>query len=187
MNSREIVGRFDEGRVRGDAPTGPPIACQQFVGKYRGTVINNIDPMGKGRIMASVPDVQGVIPGTWASPCLPPGSQYTPMIGSGVWIEFEQGDPDHPIWTGSIAGSVIDLPLASKVTPPGVPQTTIASPVGQNSVTVSDSPATGVMIKGPGAMLITMNSAGIAITNGAGASITMVGATITITGTILVT
>jgi hypothetical protein len=185
MSTTESLGRF-ESRVRGDAPTDPPVSCQQYIGKYRGTVINNVDPLGKGRIMASVPDVQGVIPGTWASPCLPHGSQVTPMIGSGVWIEFEQGDPDHPIWTGAIAGTVIDLPVAAKLTPPGVPQTTIASPIGQNSITVSDSPTTGVIIKGPGAMLITMNAAGITLANGT-SSIVITPAGIAITGLVTVT
>ena len=79
-------------------------------------------------------------------PCLPGAGINTgvftvPQIGSGVWIEFEQGDPDRPIWTGAIAGGPLDVPVATNVTPPGVPQTTIAGPVMQHSITVSDSPA----------------------------------------------
>ena len=66
-------------------------------GKFRGTVINNVDPMQIGRIQAMVPAVAGFLPGTWAMPCLPlsginAGVFTVPMPGSGVWIEFERGD-----------------------------------------------------------------------------------------------
>jgi len=173
-------------RVSGDAEPGGGAACQQFFGKYRGTVVNNVDLERRNRIMAIVPDVSSVIPSSWAEACMPPGHAYTPMIGAGVWIEFEQGDPDYPIWTGCIAGSAIDVPMAAKITPPGVPQTTVASPVTQHSITVSDSPATGIMMQTPGAARISMTDAGgIIITNGA-ATISMQGPTITISGIIKV-
>ncbi len=42
-----------------------------FYGKYRGTVMNNIDPLLIGRIQAIVPDVAGFIPSSWAMPCVP--------------------------------------------------------------------------------------------------------------------
>ena len=173
-------------RVHGDAETGGGIACQQFIGKYRGTVVNNIDLEHKNRIQAIVPDISSVIPTSWAEACVPPGHAYTPMIGANVWIEFEQGDPDYPIWTGCFPGSIIDVPLAANFTPPGVPQTTISSPVTQHSITVSDSPTTGIMMKTPGTTMITMTDAGgIIITNGV-AAISMQGPTITITGNIVV-
>ena len=44
---------------------------KKFYGKYRGTVVNNVDPMQIGRIQAIVPDVSGLIPTSWAMPCLP--------------------------------------------------------------------------------------------------------------------
>ncbi len=173
-------------RVRGDQQPGGGIGCQQFLGKYRGTVVNNIDLERRNRIQAIVPDISSVIPTSWAEACMPPGHAYIPMIGAGVWIEFEQGDPDYPIWSGSIAGSAIDVPLAANLTPPGVPQTTIASSVTQHSITVSDSPATGIMLKTPGVTMISMtDGGGIIITNGA-AAISMQGPVITITGTIVV-
>ena len=40
-------------------------------GKYRGTVVNNVDPEQIGRIQVTVPDVAGFLPGSWAMPCLP--------------------------------------------------------------------------------------------------------------------
>ena len=43
-----------------------------FYGLYRGTVENNIDPMGLGRIVALVPDIGGKAPLGWAMPCSGP-------------------------------------------------------------------------------------------------------------------
>jgi Type VI secretion system/phage-baseplate injector OB domain len=76
----------------------------RYYGIYRGTVINNIDPMQIARIMVSVPDVGGITPSTWAMPCVPisgkqMGTFMVPQIGSGVWVQFEGGDPDFPVWT----------------------------------------------------------------------------------------
>ena len=40
--------------------------ANRFFGKYRGTVLNNIDPLNIGRIQAMVPDVGGLLPASWA-------------------------------------------------------------------------------------------------------------------------
>lgn len=82
------------------APTQGP-----FYGKYRGIVRDNADPLQLGRVTAEVPAVLGGEPTGWAWPCAPyagdgEGSFFLPPIGAGVWIEFEGGDPDHPIWVG---------------------------------------------------------------------------------------
>jgi uncharacterized protein involved in type VI secretion and phage assembly len=77
----------------------------RFYGKYRGIVRNNQDPENLGRIKAVVPEVLGDLETGWALPCTPYAGngigQYTiPPADSGVWIEFEAGDPARPIWTG---------------------------------------------------------------------------------------
>ena len=94
----------------------------KFYGKYRGTVISNEDPLQIGRIMALVPDVSNVMPTSWAMPCLPAvGIQYgicvLPPLGAGVWIEFEQGDPDYPIWTGGFCALVQPASCAFRTRP----------------------------------------------------------------------
>jgi hypothetical protein len=71
-----------------------------FFGKFRGTVTANQDPEGRGRIQALVPALIGREATDWALPCSPAGFFAVPAVGAGVWIEFEQGDPDLPIWTG---------------------------------------------------------------------------------------
>lgn len=79
---------------------------KKFYGLFRATVVNNVDPMQLGRLQVLVPDVSGVVPSSWAAPCFPAGgpqmgSFSVPMIGAGVWVSFEQGDPDHPVWLGT--------------------------------------------------------------------------------------
>jgi hypothetical protein len=101
----------------------------RYYGKYRATVINNLDPENRGRIQAMVPDVLGLTPSTWALPCLPvagKGSSTFPVpeLGAGVWMEFEQGNPDYPIWTGIFSrpdSSSGPFPLAqSRPVPPEI-------------------------------------------------------------------
>jgi uncharacterized protein involved in type VI secretion and phage assembly len=159
---------------------------KKFYGKYRGTCINNIDPMQLGRIQVMVPDVSNVVPTSWAMPCLPVGGMQmgifsVPVIGAGVWVEFEQGDPDYPIWTGCFWGSAAEVPALSKLAPPAVPAITLQTTL-QNGIIVSDvpGPTGGIMIKSATGATLIVNDTGIYIQNGKGASITMVGPTVTI-------
>ena len=79
--------------------------ADRFYGKYRGIVLNNLDPTQTGRLQAMVPEVLGEIPSGWALPCQPftgtgAGLYAVPQPGAGVWIEFEAGDASRPIWSG---------------------------------------------------------------------------------------
>ena len=79
-----------------------------FFGKYRGTVTDNNDPTGRGRLEVLVPAVMGEQP-VWALPCAPyagnnMGIYMVPEPGTGVWVEFEAGDPSYPIWVGCFWG-----------------------------------------------------------------------------------
>lgn len=159
---------------------------KKYLGKYRGTVINNVDPMQIGRIQAMVPDVSSLIPTSWAMPCVPiAGKQmgiYTvPQIGSGVWIEFEQGDPDYPIWTGCFWGLVAEVPVLALAGNPASPNIVLQTGL-QNTVVVSDlqGPTGGIMLKSATGAMLIVNDTGIYIQNGKGASITMVGPSVTI-------
>ena len=153
-------------------------------GKYRGTVINNVDPMQIGRIQAAVPDVAGFVPGTWASPCLPvaginSGVFTVPIIGAGVWIEFERGDPDYPIWVGGYWGSAAEVPLLAHAVPPGVPGMTLQTPL-KNGLVISDvpGPTGGILIQTATGAMISVSDVGIIISNGKGAVINMTGPTV---------
>jgi uncharacterized protein involved in type VI secretion and phage assembly len=136
---------------------------QRFYGKYRGTVVNNLDPMQIGRVQVSVPDVSSALPSTWAMPCLPvAGTQMglyaVPPVGANVWVEFEQGDPDLPIWVGGFWGSAAEVPALARTAPSGL--STIALSAAGASILINDT--------------------GIYIDNGKGARIVMVGPAVTV-------
>lgn len=76
----------------------------RYFGKYRGKVTDDADPLKKGRVKVMVPEVLDTLE-LWAMPCVPyAGDQLAffmiPPKDSGVWVEFERGDPSFPIWTG---------------------------------------------------------------------------------------
>ncbi len=82
----------------------------KYFGKYRGKVEKNVDPLQLGRIQVSVPAVLAEGKTSWAMPCVPyagPGVGFfaIPPAGANVWVEFEGGDPDYPIWVGCFWGT----------------------------------------------------------------------------------
>src|SRR5690348_1844475 len=84
----------------------------KFYGKYRGVVTDDQDPLKKGRIRIKAPDVLSDRESGWALPCVPYAGKGTglflvPPVNAFVWVEFEQGDLDYPIWSGCFWG---DLP-----------------------------------------------------------------------------
>jgi uncharacterized protein involved in type VI secretion and phage assembly len=91
----------------------------RYFGKYRGTVEGNADETQRGRLLVKVPAVLGDLK-VWAMPCVPyagdaVGFYSLPKQGTGVWVEFEAGDPSYPIWTGFFwgDGELPDQPDAS--------------------------------------------------------------------------
>jgi uncharacterized protein involved in type VI secretion and phage assembly len=166
------------------ASKDPQTGVRTFLGKYRGTVLNNVDPLNKGRLLVSVPAVLGLAPSTWALPCVPlagvqNGWYAPPVIGSAVWVEFEQGDPDFPIWVGCFWGSAAEVPALSRAVPPLVPGITLQTPL-QNGIVISDlpGPAGGLLLKSSTGASIMINDAGIIIQNGKGAILTLAGPTV---------
>jgi uncharacterized protein involved in type VI secretion and phage assembly len=136
--------------------------------------------------MVIVPDVSTVVPSTWAMPCLPVGGMQmgmftVPPIGAGVWIEYEQGDPDYPVWVGCFWGTAAEVPALARTVPPAVPAITLQTTL-QNGLIVSDlpGPTGGIMLKSAIGATLIVNDTGIYIQNGKGASITMVGPTVTV-------
>jgi uncharacterized protein involved in type VI secretion and phage assembly len=159
---------------------------RRYYGKYRGTVLNNVDPMQMGRLMVMVPDVNALTPATWAMPCAPvaglqAGLFSVPPIGSGVWVEFEQGDPDYPIWVGAYWGSAAEVPALAKTVPPAINGLTIQTTL-QNGLVISDlpGPTGGIMLKSASGASVIVNDTGIYLQNGKGASIVLVGPSVTV-------
>lgn len=158
---------------------------EKFYGKYRGTVFNNIDPLQTGRLLVQVPGVLDIT-SSWAMPCVPVGGIQTgmfavPPIGAGVWVEFEQGDKDYPIWTGCFWGTAAEVPVLAHTFQPPVSGIAFQTSL-QNGIVISDvpGPTGGIMLKSTTGAMIIVNDTGIYIQNGKGASITMIGPTVTI-------
>lgn len=150
----------------------PPVAKRHW-GKYRGTVIDNVDPLQQGRLLVSVPDI--LITG-WAMPCVPltdvlMGTFTRPRIGANLWIEFERGDPDKPIWVGCY-WNIAETPLLAKAAN-AVPPTNsvITLETATSGISISDvpvplgtPPGTVIIRAGEGAVCISLTPASVTIT-----------------------
>jgi uncharacterized protein involved in type VI secretion and phage assembly len=164
----------------------------RYLGKYRGTVASNIDPLQQGRLLVQVPDVLADDPCIWALPALPGASPEAglfalPPINAKVWVEFEQGDPQYAVWVGCFPGSTADLPaMAAAVPAPACP--IILQTTGQNVVALSDLPGAsgGVMLRSKTGAFVSVSDTGIVLNNGRGAIITLAGASVTVNAGALV-
>ena len=178
-------------------------AATKFYGKYRGTVLNNVDPMMIGRVQVQCAEVLGVGISSWAMPCVPvagkhSGAFFVPEIGAGVWVEFEHGDPNNPIWVGCRWGAQSDLPLAAQAGNPADPNIVIQSLL-QQAIIVSDMPPSppppvmppvpttgGVILRSTTGAAIVVNDAGVFLSNGKGATIELLGPSVMINKAALV-
>ena len=142
----------------------------QRFGKYRGKVENNVDPLQQGRLQVSVPDVLGDGRLSWAMPCVPfAGPQVgffaVPPVGANLWVEFEGGDVDYPIWTGCFwgTGEAPALPAIAenKVIKTDAVTFTFSDLPGAGGLTIEvNPPAVSTPLK------LAFTSGGIELTNG---------------------
>lgn len=157
-----------------------------YAGLYRGTVTINVDPQMRGRLLLTIPDVLAFVPSTWAEPCTPlagptgpgMGVYMVPPPGAAVWVMFEHGDVNKPVWIGCRFDTGSDPPAMAKLGNPANPNIVIQSLL-QNMLMVSDMPPTpatgGIILKSTTGAMIVVNDSGIYLNNGKGASITLVG------------
>jgi hypothetical protein len=97
-----------------------------------------------------------------------------------VWVEFEQGDPDYPVWVGGFWGVAAEVPALALAPPPIPPgQNIVLQSTLQNMLMVSDAPPTpitgGIVLKSTTGAMLVVNDSGIYINNGKGAAITLIG------------
>jgi uncharacterized protein involved in type VI secretion and phage assembly len=157
---------------------------KQFYGKYRGVVTDNQDPLMLGRIRAKVHDVLSDNESGWATPCVPyagkgVGLFLIPPKDALVWIEFEHGEPDHPIWTGCFWAQG-EVPVT-----PAVPEKKVLK-TDVGTVTLDDTDgAGGITIETTDGMKVVINSGGIEINNGQNANIKLNSNTVSINGNAL--
>lgn len=175
----------------------------RYYGKYRGIVVDNADPEQLGRLKLKVPSILGndIVTG-WAAACVPYGGEanqgmlFIPEVNAGVWVEFEEGDLEFPIWVGTFwskPDGESELPKAND--PDGAEQGGVQDPPtrkiiktvkghsiqfedkdGEELITIVEAvnsnvitlDANGIAInQGPDGHGMTMDSSGVTITNGA--------------------
>ena len=158
---------------------------QRHYGKHRGVVVDNIDPLQLGRVLVQVPKVFNG-DARWAMPCVPVAGHQSglfllPPIGAPVWVEFEQGEAELPIWVGGYWVDAAELPSMAQAGQAVAPGLILQTP-GQNALAVSDLPGPngGVVLRSQAGASIAVNEAGITISNGRGASIVLAGSMVTI-------
>jgi uncharacterized protein involved in type VI secretion and phage assembly len=138
---------------------------RKYFGKYRGTVTNNVDPEQRGRVQVSVPDVSGDNTATWALPCVPyagkgVGLFLIPPTDALVWVEYEQGDTDYPIWTGCFWGEG-DAPASPALAFKKVLKTDVGT------LTLDDTPGSGgITLETTAGLKLAMDTQGIELSFG---------------------
>jgi hypothetical protein len=162
---------------------------RRYFGKYSAFVADNADPEYRGRLRLRIPSVLGtdVISG-WAMPCAPFGGAsgqgffFIPDKDAGVWVEFEGGLLDFPIWVGTFwskPGGTTEVPdPASSQSPPtskiiktanhtiefadgqGSEGITITDAKNKNKVTIDNK---GIAIQDNFGNQITLESGGVTI------------------------
>ena len=118
-------------------------------------------------------------------PCVPlagkaEGTYLVPQIGAAVWMEFEQGDPDYPIWTGGFWGTSSEVPSLALAPPPIPPgQNVVVQTTGQAVLALSDAAPTptsgGVVLRSAGGSMVVVNDSGIYLKTAGGAVVTLIG------------
>jgi uncharacterized protein involved in type VI secretion and phage assembly len=148
--------------------TGAP-----FWGKFRGTVTSVDDPDRIGRIKARVADVYGDNESGWARPCAPFGGAQMglfvlPKVGASVWVEFEHGDPDLPVWTGVFWNNASDRPSSLQ---PTASEKVLIQTTGGHKITLDDGASGGITLETSNGQKLTLTQQGIEIDNGQGGKI----------------
>lgn len=161
-------------------------ARPHYYGKYRAVVIDHVDPLRLGRVQVQVPEVYGAGGGRWAMPCVPVAGRQSgvfllPPLGAPVWVEFEQGDAELPVWVGGYWVDADELPLLAHVGQAIAPGVLLQTP-NQHAIAISDLPGSdgGILLRSRSGASIAITDAGITISNGRGASIVLAGAMVTI-------
>lgn len=138
---------------------------RNYFGKYRGCVVDVDDPDHLGRLRARVPSLFGDEELDWALPCLPvaadqAGFLAVPPVASWVWIEFEQGDPSFPIWTGCLWTKDDKLP-GDKLLVPGK-SLALVTP-GGHSLVLKDGDDGGIVLRSSGGVQLEITDKGITL------------------------
>jgi uncharacterized protein involved in type VI secretion and phage assembly len=154
----------------------------RFYGKYRALVVENDDPEKRGRLKLKIPSVLGnEVVSAWALPCAPYGGAadqgffFIPEVDAAVWVEFESGMLDYPIWVGTFwakPGGNSEVPKPNGVD--GTEESDVQSPPTRKIIKTvkghtiqledADDGELVMLFEATNGNLIVMNADGIKIT-----------------------
>lgn len=142
-----------------------------WYGKYRGKVIHTNDEKNLGRVWVNVPTVMGKEE-NWAWPAAPfagvqAGIFTVPPPKANVWVEFEEGDARHPIWSGGF-WDADEVPKVAVDPKPPTPHILLQT-VGENLIHICDGKsarltAAGGIVLRSGGSTIVISPDGVKIT-----------------------
>lgn len=93
--------------------------ADMYYAKYTGVVVDNQDAQKLGILQVSVPTIFPPDERVPARAALPFGHFFVPEVDTRVWVEFEGGDPEFPLWTG-VQHSAGTWPDEAAASPPTV-------------------------------------------------------------------
>jgi len=151
---------------------------EKHFGKYRGFVVDNMDPKKLGRMKLTIPSVLGEEVSDWALPCLPygglPGQGLfaIPDVDAQLWVEFEEGDVSRPVWVGTFWQQEGDVPEDAAL---GAPTTRLLQTASGHILQFDDADGEErIRIHHTGDAEIVFDPDGrITLTDAAGASLTL--------------
>lgn len=152
-------------------------------GRYRGVVVNNQDPLGTARVQLKVPAVLGETISGWALPSLPLAGMQTaiyalPQVGDSVWVEFEAGDPNRPIYVGGFWNNSSQLPPEVLAAPNSV----VLDSSGHCRLILCDTSNSGITLETPGGTRIAISDGSIVLSTGQGAILELSGDSVLLNG-----
>ena len=161
----------------------------RFYGKYRGIVTVPVDTGSKGRLTALV-TVGGTPMTVVAEACTPfggigSGFFAVPPSGAGVWIEFEEGKLDKPVWSGCWwpEGELSASFAVANTASPLQSLPVVLQSLGGNHIVIGASPADGIRIEtslGLSGPSITLNAQSILLADGKGGGIAISGGSVVV-------
>lgn len=84
----------------------------RYYGVYQGKVIAINDPNAMNRVRVLVPHVTGAADSNWAMPSSPKAPQ--PLIGALVWVAYNNGEPNKPVYFAQAFTNFAPTYIASK-------------------------------------------------------------------------
>lgn len=130
MNDDQLLRAIDELR-------------HKYWGKYRGIVVDRNDPEQLGRLKVKVPSLLTDAVTGWAFP-VPPyagadvGFLFIPQVDDLVWVEFAEGELEHPLWTGCAWAKPQGKTEIPKEAQQGYPNQQVLKTKSGNTIILSD-------------------------------------------------